>query len=145
MQPTPTSPFILSPQFDVTTAVRISRPSKRIFSEKSVPRKFGGWKDKKPWSAPMGTCSGLAADLLEYFMCYDGQTPLQVRKICQTQKVRDDVFPSIASGRPVILKRLLEKEGPYELQNKQLFPHGASFIRPQKPSCTIARSYRDTR
>jgi hypothetical protein len=47
----------------------------------------------------------------------------------------------ISDGRPVVLKRLLLEEGPYELQINQTFLHRAPCLKPTELLCTLARRY----
>ena len=99
--------------------------------------KFGGLNDKRPWSV-LGTCSGLATDLVGSRHGLGRPKTLSTLKMVRASQLVP--MPSlrqlaliifqlrvcmdatrISDGRPVMLKRLLNKEGPYELQINKLF------------------------
>lgn len=104
---------------------------------KLVPLNLGGLKDKKPWNE-LGTCSGLAIDLVGNLhgsrrantifrpkmvkpSLFVPMSSLRVLTLINFQLRVGMDATRISDGRPVMLKRLLEKEGPYELQINKLF------------------------
>ena len=104
---------------------------------KSLALNLGGLNGKRPWSV-LGTCSGLATDLvgsrhgLGRPKMLSTLKMVRARQLVPMPSLRVPVLITfqlrvcmdatrISDGRQVMLKRLLNKEGPYELQINKIF------------------------